>query len=442
MFGRGNWAVLGLAKESLASFKASLEDRLPMIAASQLAASAVTRHLKVDVLGINPFSGPRLDEKQPISSDQEKQLVEYAAAEPESRPHFSLASEILESESYAVGAQRFQLHGTIPWYGMWAVLNHWKDVGDLTSVKEQYSYELLERPYKFLQATDKRSVDKDTRGATAAVRKQFPVLLDFNEGRVWIENSNKKAIYAVTVLLKQLGADIFSVGWIYKRPNWPSEILNRLCEKSQYQSDFQKRADETTRFRPKEIEKLEDKELESIVANHFSMTQLSSDMWVAISSPAQIQLHLTSQPIAVKAPPNATTLLGMTNDAHVYSGALTFQDRITAVSKKNGEYTFRKDLLSVDLNDQINLTEVGAAMLRGFDLPAFRKDIQREIKNTRQVPPIDQFWSTWLHELNNAVRILESSFREILDLDGGEQGGILPMRAASSKEELLELQAV
>ena len=37
------------------------------------------------------------------------------------------------------------------------------------------------RPYKFLQATDKKTVDKDTRGATAAMRKQFAVLVDFNE---------------------------------------------------------------------------------------------------------------------------------------------------------------------------------------------------------------------------------------------------------------------
>jgi hypothetical protein len=58
---------------------------------------------------------------------------------------------------------------------------------------------LLARPYEFLQASDKVSIDHDTLGVTAAVRKQVPVLLDFRDGRVYIENSNKKLIYMITV---------------------------------------------------------------------------------------------------------------------------------------------------------------------------------------------------------------------------------------------------
>ncbi len=129
----------------------------------------------------------------------------------------------------------------------------------------------------------------------------------------------------------------------------------------------------------------------------------------------------------------------MTNDAKVFSGSITFQDRITANSKKGGEITFRKDILSLDINDQINLTDAGAAMLRGFDVPAFRKDIQREIRQTKQVPSVDQFWSQWLLAMSNSVRTIESSFREILELDGAEPGGILPMSAPVEEEEL-ELQ--
>ena len=79
-------------------------------------------------------------------------------------------------------------------------------------------------------------------------------------------------------------------------------------------------------------------------------------------------------------------------------------------------------------------------MLRGFDIPAFRKDIQREIRKTKQVPSVDQFWSQWLHEMSSAVRTIEASFREILGLDGQEAGGILPMTAPVEEEEL-ELQS-
>ena len=58
MFGRGNWAIVGLAKESLEAFRTSLEDRPLMVASSQMAASAVTRQFEADAVGINPFGTP------------------------------------------------------------------------------------------------------------------------------------------------------------------------------------------------------------------------------------------------------------------------------------------------------------------------------------------------------------------------------------------------
>ena len=39
MFGRGNWAILGLAKESLEAFKANLANQTLMAGSSQMAAS-------------------------------------------------------------------------------------------------------------------------------------------------------------------------------------------------------------------------------------------------------------------------------------------------------------------------------------------------------------------------------------------------------------------
>lgn len=436
MFGRGNWAIVGLAKESLEAFRTSLEDRPLMVASSQMAASAVTRQFEADALGINPFGTLRLDEEHPLELDHQEELARFATSDQEARSTYNLAAEILDCEGYGVTVEQFQLHATMPWYGLWAVSNEWKDVSDLASIKEQRSYVLLERPYKFLRALDKTSVDKETLGVTASVRKQVPVLLDFNEGRVYIENSNKKMIFTITEQLKKLGVEIIPVAWTYSLPNWTAEVVNRLYVGTQYQGEFQRRADEATRFKPNEIEKLEDKELEAIVANYFSMTELPGELWAGISGPAQIRLHDTSPPIGVKAPTTATTLLNMTNDAYVLSGAVTFQERISTTSKNGGEFTFRKDVLCVDVNDRINLPDVGAAMLRGFDIPAHRKDIQREIRKTKQVPSIEQFWGNWLHELSNAVRTIEGAFRELLNIDGNQEAGILPMRVPATDEVL------
>jgi hypothetical protein len=56
MFGRGNWAIVGLAKESLEAFRTSLADRTIMVAASRTAASAVTRHFN----GVGVVRGPHI----------------------------------------------------------------------------------------------------------------------------------------------------------------------------------------------------------------------------------------------------------------------------------------------------------------------------------------------------------------------------------------------
>lgn len=435
MFGRGNWAILGLNKDSLEAFKANLEDQRLMLAVSQCAASAVTRHIKIDSIGINPFSAPRLDEQATMELEAEAELARYASSDAETRANSSVPEGLLALENFGCGAPSFEVHASLPWFGLWAVSNEWKDISDVASLKEQHSYAALDRPYKFLKAIDKKSVDHEISGVTAAMRKQFPVLLDFHEGRVYVEHSGKKTLHALKLVLKQMGLDILPVAWDFNCSNWPATILEKLNGNNQYGNDFQKRADEATRFKPREIEKLEDRELESIVANFFSMTELANELWVGLSTPAQIRLHATSAPIVAKAVTSATTLLGVTEEAHLLSASLCFQERITFVSKKGEGRTFRKDVLSLDLNDQINLTDAGAAMLRGFDIPAFRKDIQREIKHSKQVPSIEEFWSTWLHQMSNAVRTIEGSFREILELAGDENGGILPMQISSSEEE-------
>lgn len=428
MFGRGNWAIVGLVKESLESFQLSLDDVGQMAAASQMAAAAVARLYGADSLGINPFGAPRMDDEQELTTEQQAEIAKFSIAKQEEGAEAVLDPEIQEGRGYARGAAHFQIHSSLPWFGLWAVSNSWKKAADLPSIKEQKSYALLERPYRFLQATDKKTVDQETQNATTMVRKQVPVLLDFHEGRVYIESTDKKVIYTIIVQLSRLGAEIIPVAWSYGHPNWTEAILNRLYEKTHYSDEFVKRAEEAKRFKENEIEKLEDRELEAIVSKFFSMTELPGGLWAGISGPARIRLQDTTQALGVRAAASATALLHMSNDASIVTGALTFQDLITVPTKDGGERRIRKDLVRIDLNDRINLSEVGAAMLRGFDLSTHKKDVQREIRQTKQVPSIPQFWGNWLHQLNNAVRVIEAAFREVLEVDGDQQVGIVPMQ--------------
>jgi hypothetical protein len=435
MFGRGNWAIVGLVKESLEAFSISLADPARMAAASQLAAAAVARIYDTDAMGINPYHAPRLDEEQDLDIDQQSELARHAAvdqgAAEEEEDATNLPPEILEGAGIGRSVEAFRIHAELPWFGLWAVANEQKSASDLPSIKEQQSYVMLERPYKFLQPTDKRTVDEKALDATAVARTQVPVLLDFNEGRVYIESANKKHIQFVIASLNRLGADILPVAWNYPVNGWNEAILNKLYERTQFRNEFNKRAEECKRFREDEIEMLEDRDMEAIVSKYFSMTELSSGISAGLSCPARIRLHDVAQSVAVRNPAMATTLLNMTDTAGIVTGAITFQESVTVTTKSGGERNIRRDLARFDLNDRINLTEVGAAMLRGFDMASHRKDILREIRETRQVPAIPQFWSAWLHQLSNAVRTIEESFRDVLDLSGDQPAGIVPMQFSS-----------
>lgn len=435
MFGRGNWAIVGLVKESLESFSTHLADPVRMAVASQLAAAAVARLYGSDATGINPYSAPRQDEDQELTVDQQTELARHSIAEQEDGATTVLPAEILEGAGFGRSVEAFQIHGELPWFGLWAVTNEWKNASDLPSIKEQRSYVMLERPYKFLQPTDKRTVDDKTVDATAISRTQVPVLLDFNLGRVYIESTNKKQIHAIIVALSRVGAEIIPVAWNYPVSNWTEAILNRLYEGTQFRDEFAKRAEEAKRFKENEIEKLEDREMEAIVSKFFSMTELGTGVWVGISGPARIRLHEAAPPVAVRNPAMATTLLDLTADAGIVTGAITMQECITVNTKSGGERNIRRDLARFDLNDRINLTEIGAAMLRGFDMPSHKKDVFREIRETRQVPAIPQFWGGWLHQLSNAVRTIEESFREVLELAGDQPAGIIPMQISGGAEE-------
>ena len=88
-----------------------------------------------------------------------------------------------------------------------------------------------------------------------------------------------------------------------------------------------------------------------------------------------------------KAVTSATTPTRVTEEAHPLSGSLTFyRRRITRHEQKGGRAEHpKKVVLNLDLNDQIDLTDAGAAMLRGFDIPAFRKEIHNA-KSSRVKP--------------------------------------------------------
>lgn len=436
MFGRGNWAIFGIETDSYSAFLSKLSDPAAMLAVSQLAATAVTRYLKQPADGINPYSAPRLDESKELDSLEGNVLANYAAQGEEARLTNLTADALVQNEAFAHGAEAYRLHDSVPLFGFWFVENQWKDVSDIPSLKEQKAYIGQQRPYKFLSIGDKKVVDQEVAGVTAPTRKQFPVLVDFLSGRFYVENTNKGSLYLVTQLFSELGIEFLSVAWDFASDSWPSQVTSKLYADSNFKDQFKKVAEDAGRFKEEEREPIEDPEMRGILRDYFSMTQLESELWAGLSSPAQVKLHKTLAPIVVQSPISATLLLDVTEDATATAASVTFQERIAVTKKSGEERIFRKDVLTFDINDNINLTEVGAALLRGFDMPAFRRDILRDIKKTKQVPSVQEFWQRWLIGMADAIRTIEVNLRDILEIKD-KPSGIRPIYT-ESKDEVIE----
>jgi hypothetical protein len=441
MFARGNWAVFGIDNEQYQDFIARLNDQKTMLAVSQLAAYAVTRANKDDASGINPFGSPRLDESVSLDYPSRESLAKFTFLSEDDRKESYLPVLVDElqgdSNGYAWGDVEFRIGGG-PQFAFWFVTNEWKDVNDLKSLKEDLSYRNYERPYVFLSPDDKKALDGAAGAKEAAMRKQFPVFIDFQSGRVYVQNSSKNVLGAVQSLLGDLGLTCIHVGWVFGE-NWLKPLLVKLYAESGYKDEFKRAADDAGRFSKEEREPIEDKELAGILTNFFSMTELETGIWAGMSSPAGVNIHKTMAPVNVKDVTSATTLLHLTDDASVHSAEITLQDRQVVTKKSGEERTFRKDIVTFELSDRINMLEAGAALLLGFDIPGLKKDIVREMKKSKQIPSIERFWFLWLQGMNNAIREIEDAIRTALEIKD-QKTGILPIYGDKGEDTSLAVE--
>src|SRR5271157_3830304 len=164
------------------------------------------------------------------------------------------------------------------------------------------------------------------------------------------------------------------------------------------------RAEELQRFRKDEIEKMDDKMMESIVSNFYALSELETGQWCGLTTPARIRLYAPADPIGTAGASLTFTLLRLSEDSEVAASSVILQKLDSKIIKKTDEERqFRVDLFTIDLNDNINLLDSGAALLRGFDLPGFRKEIKTATKAQSSPLAIKDYWKMWLEGMSSAV---------------------------------------
>lgn len=417
MFGRGNWAVFGITSASIEEFKKALADPLTTFKVSQLAASIISKFQNEESVGINPFGSPRLDEKLTDSLILSN-LNTFFEKLKDNKDASLLESLIKDSLEFVVSEDTLSLGNNK--YGFWFVSNYPEDPTDPNSKREQIAYEQIGRPFKFLSKEEKKAVEEQVMAQGVLNRKQFPVLLDFQHELAYVASSNKDEIIAVGELLLKLGVKTFPLVWDFQHASWPGEFLNYIVKTTRYASDMQKRADELTRFRENEIEKLDDKQMEKIVSTFFALSPLETELWAGLTTPARIRIHKLSDPVGVSSPSVAFSLLNMSNDAEVSSSSVVFQELVIK-NTKNGEKTIRKDVFTIDINDNMNIQDAGAAMLRGFDLPQFKREVKSTIKVKGKLE-IRDFWAMWLQGIHDSILEFVDNVTNTLNIDKNKYG--------------------
>src|SRR5271170_1475519 len=377
MFARGSWAVFGIKADSEDAFVKSLNN---FVDVSQASAVNKAKGDSLPTNGINPYDLPRFDETEvelDVTSDS-----------------FKLSDHV---------------------YGFWFCMNGFEDVTDPKSKQEALAYEHASKPFKFLKKEEKTHVESLVAASAVASRTQFPVLIDFLEGRVYAEVTGAEEIGELRRLLEVMKAVPFNLSWNFGSADWVVNFLNKVQDKNKFHKPMLDRADELRRFRADEVIKLDDKVLESIVSGYFAMSELETGQWAGLSTPAKVKLYAASEPSAESSVSTAFTLLNLVDTASIVSASVVFQNLDSKFNKKGDEKPFRTDLFTIDMNDKINISDAGAAALRGFDMPQYKKDMKRLAKSGDV--PIKVYWFDWLIGMKNSIHFFADNVTETLSID-------------------------
>lgn len=440
LFSRGSWAIAGLKPESLDAFKLALSSEIKMYETSQFLARIQTKSKNTVNVGINPYDQPRLDE---CITDQTIIESVIVALEQVKDTDTKLIPGLEVQPGFAVGADKFALSPNLDWFGLWVVENSYKDINDKKSKLEHIAYNTIKRPFKFLNKEEKKGVEQAAAASDTVTRRQFPVLLNFNTGRVYIGSSKKDDVETVRLLLADLDAQTYSLAWDFGGGSWPVQFLKTVFATTHYSAEFGKRAEEALTFKPDQIEPLDDKGMEKIVSQFFALSELETGLWAGLCPSAVLQLTPGGSGVSFGEPTDVTNTFIKFDKAELQAASVVFQELNTKFKKNGDEYPVRKDLFSLDFGGSMNLVEVGAALLPGFDLPGLRKEILRNIKKNKSDLEISEYWKTQLAMMEDAVHLFAENIQLTLGVEykDGRKMGLVAMNDNVSSNQEVEVSS-
>lgn len=430
MFGKSTWAVIGINPDSLVAFRAALAVPSVMFECSQLVSSARSRYGSVDSLGINPFKEPRMDEgrtqQMPVTTEQQEKL--YAQLQIDTPEALQVAIDAYAG-FFGEGEAAFRINDSLPWFGFWLCVNTQEDVSDINSIKEALAYDKLSCPYKFAGKTEKKVVDSEASGWAELWRSQCPVLLDFNLGRCYIGTSDQDNVMALRGLLTDLGVQTVSVTWKFEEGDWIAKFITTVAgfrgdgTNNLFVDEIRKKAQDLKSGVEAEI--VQDPQLSRLLDKFYAVYDPGTGLQAALYPGASVTLYPTGGAVNVADPSDMINLMdSASGKAAITKSKLMIQEVVTR-DTKTGVKQYRNDMFTFDLDPNCNLSDCGAAQLRGFDVPGFKRALQRELRKGSL--PIAQYWSEWLRLMNEGVMVFSDTLASVLGVDRSGEFGIISL---------------
>ena len=430
MFSKSTWSIVGLdtSTEALRKFHAATINDLMFLTVSQLAQSAVCRFINIPTLGINPYHSPRMDETKLHVHGEDMAITDYdarllaKAVTDESTDEATLRTlRWGREQNYGSVINEFKITEGV--YGFHFVFNEFKDNSHAASMKEDMAYKETQKPYKFLSGDDKKLIDGAVNAKITLSRKQVVVLVDINAGYIFMETASKEQISQITDLLfTHFDLTIESLGWQFSNQSWPTAALAEIFKTTDYtvQLGERARAIASAAKSGEEITPYEDPFIENVVKNYFAVSNKyeAACYTIGLSAPAKISLHGTP-PVAAGTPTDATELLEKMGGSFIMQADVTLAHIEEVPDKKNGgtRKGFFPQFSFVLSPGSMAVTEVGAILMKGFDVPSFVRGIKRQIRKTKVNFDIPQFWEAYHLQLLRGMNAIENTLLNVLGDD-------------------------
>ena len=453
LFTKGNWSRFGVAPaEGHEALKGLLGNPRDLFMSSAFVArTLLLGNSEMDTsVGVNPPCWPCGDAPFPLTQVELDRrvhpVVAHQLGDPNNATPWNLP-ETVEDDLLNEGIQfgpgdRFwgaeEEHflladggngGDLPVYGFWFVLLKREGLDDLNALKEHAAATSNGQPFRTLVGSSKTDITKalESDGLVDYIsRKQFPVIIDFRTGDIWVGTATKSLLDAFSFWMRRhlnINPERMSLK-MGGDPGFTSLALNVFRDKDLYALERQEAYEEAQKAKEAEGEEVEEAEEAPTtpvqveeVPEGFSIVDIAtyaapdSTMIVSVGTDALITLGSKGRAaVGAHHPLDAIALLKEIEGAELAAARLTIKDNIGDA------------MATVHVDASAFLAE---ATYRGLDLdfknesnPVLEEGLGGTLfSGEGDVPRVNNWWMRYYVRLQRAERMIIEALATALEFE-------------------------